>query len=248
VLLHGFTGRADNWRPLLPRLAQHRRVIAIDLPGHGDSAAPADVTRYTMPRVAADLAELLARREAVPADWLGYSMGGRLALYITVSYPHLSRTLILESASPGLATAEEREARRAADEALAARIVAKGVAAFVAEWEQLPLFAGLANLPAEQRAALHAQRLDNRPAGLANSLRGMGTGVQPSLWPRLGEVAAPTLLIAGAQDEKFVAINRRLAEAMPAASLCLVPGAGHTVHLEQPEAFRSAVEYRLCEK
>jgi 2-succinyl-6-hydroxy-2,4-cyclohexadiene-1-carboxylate synthase len=194
-----------------------------------------------MPRVAADLAELLTRRAAAPAHWLGYSMGGRLALYVAVRQPGVVRSLTLVSATAGLATAAERQARRAADEALAARIERDGVAAFVDEWERNPLFAGLARLPGEARAALHEQRLNNSPVGLANSLRGMGAGAQPSLWARLAAVAAPSLLIAGELDAKFVTLNQRLAAVIPQATLRLIPDAGHTVHLEQPEAFLSTV-------
>jgi len=241
VLLHGFTGRAANWRPLLTRLAEQWRVIAIDLPGHGDSDAPAAVARYKMRYVAADLAALLTRRDAAPAHWLGYSMGGRLALYTAVTHPGVVRSLILESATAGLPNAAERQARRAADEALAARIERDGIAAFVAEWERQPLFAGVARLPNEARAALHDQRLANSPLGLANSLRGMGTGVQPPLWSRLATMAAPTLLIAGELDAKFVALNERLAATIPGARLRLMADAGHTVHLEQPEAFVAEV-------
>lgn len=241
VLLHGFTGRAANWRPLLPRLAERYRVIAIDLPGHGDSGAPAGLAHYKMPCVAADLVALLGHRDALPASWLGYSMGGRLALYVAVRHPGAVRSLILESATAGLSNAAERQARRAADEALAARIERDGIAAFVAEWEQRPLFAGLARLPAEARAALREQRLNNNPVGLANSLRGMGTGAQPDLWPRVSSVAAPTLLIAGKQDAKFAALNMGLSVTIPKAALRLIPDAGHTVHLEQPEAFLATV-------
>ena len=241
VLLHGFTGRAANWRPLLPRLAEQWRVIALDLPGHGDSAAPATIARYKMRFVAADLVELLTRRAAAPAHWLGYSMGGRLALYMAMRHPEVARSLTLVSATAGLATAAERQARRAADEALAARIERDGITAFVAEWERQPLFAGLARLAAENRAALHDQRLANSPLGLANSLRGMGTGAQPPLWSRLAAVAAPALLIAGEWDTKFVTLNEKLAAAIPGARLRLIADAGHTVHLEQPEAFLAEV-------
>ncbi len=241
VLLHGFTGRAANWRPLLTRLAEQWRVIAIDLPGHGDSDAPAAVARYKMRYVAADLVALLTRRDAAPAHWLGYSMGGRLALYTAVTHPGVVRSLILESATAGLPDAAERQARRAADKALAARIERDGIAAFVAEWERQPLFAGVARLPNEARAALHDQRLANSPLGLASSLRGMGTGAQPPLWSRLATMAAPTLLIAGELDAKFVALNERLAATIPGARLRLMADAGHTVHLEQPEAFLAEV-------
>ena len=241
VLLHGFTGCAANWRPLLPRLAECHRVIAIDLPGHGNSGAPGSVARYKMPRVAADLIELLTRHDATPAHWLGYSMGGRLALYIAVRQSSVVRSLTLVSATAGLANTAKRQARRAADEALAARIERDGVASFVAEWERNLLFAGLAGLPEEARATLHEQRLSNSPLGLANSLRGMGAGAQPSLWSRLAAMTAPALLIAGQRDTKFVALNEGLAVSIPNATLRLIPDAGHVVQMEQPEAFLAAV-------
>lgn len=241
VLLHGFTGCAANWRPLLPRLAERHRVIAIDLPGHGNSGAPGGVARYKMPRVAADLIELLTRHDATPAHWLGYSMGGRLALYMAVRQSSVVRSLTLVSATAGLANAAKRQARRAADEALAARIERDGVASFVAEWERNPLFAGLAGLPEEARATLHEQRLSNSPLGLANSLRGMGAGAQPSLWSRLAAMTAPALLIAGQRDTKFVALNEGLAVSIPNATLRLIPDAGHVVQMEQPEAFLAVV-------
>lgn len=241
VLLHGFTGCAANWRPLLPRLAERHRVIAIDLPGHGNSGAPGGVARYKMPRVAADLIELLTRHDATPAHWLGYSMGGRLALYMAVRQSSVVRSLTLVSATAGLANAAKRQARRAADEALAARIERDGVASFVAEWERNPLFAGLAGLPEEAWATLHEQRLSNSPLGLANSLRGMGAGAQPSLWSRLAAMTAPALLIAGQRDTKFVALNEGLAVSIPNATLRLIPDAGHVVQMEQPEAFLAVV-------
>lgn len=234
LLLHGFTGSKKSWSALFPLLEGRFRLLAVDLPGHGESGAPASPQRYRMEEVAADLAELVRELAGEPVHLLGYSMGGRLALFFALQYPELVRSLALESASPGLEGEAEREARRAADEALAERIEAQGVEAFVAEWERLPLFASQASLPEEVRRALRIQRLRNRPEGLAGSLRGMGTGAQPSLWGRLPELRPRTLLVAGTLDEKFSALNRRMAEAIPAARPELVPGAGHSVHLERP--------------
>ena len=246
LLLHGFTGSSANWQPLQETLAGDFRTIAVDLPGHGRTGAPADLTRYAMPAVAADLVALLDHLQAGPSHLLGYSMGGRLALYLALVHPRRWRSLILESASPGLETPTARAERRRRDEALAAWIEAEGIAAFVARWEVLPLFASQRRLPAPVRRAHRAGRLRNRPAGLANSLRGMGTGVQPSLWPRLPTLALPTLLIAGALDEKFVSIARQMARHIPSARLAIVPDAGHAVHLEQPARYAAIVRARLA--
>ncbi len=240
ILLHGFTGSARNWDSILPCLSHHYRIIAIDLPGHGDTDSPANVERYRMERVAGDLICLIEQLDIEAADWLGYSMGGRLALYITVNNPERVRSAILVSASPGVADPDARQIRRRDDESLADRIEAQGVAAFVDEWEQHPLLAQ-DRLPDTTRRALRAQRLRNSARGLANSLRGMGSGAQPSLWHRLGEVERPVLLMAGAHDDKFVAINRQMTAAIPNANLSVVSQAGHMLHLEQQTAFAAEV-------
>ncbi len=239
LLLHGFTGSSATWAEFMPHFG--RRALAPDLLGHGQTAAPDAPTRYTMENAAADLATLIEQTVAEPIHLLGYSMGGRLALYFALAYPDLVKTLTLESASPGLADPAARAQRRAADEALAAAIEADGISAFVKRWERLPLFANQARLAAPVRAALHAQRLKNDPVGLANSLRGMGTGVQPSCWPSLHEINPPTLLVVGALDEKFCTLNRLMQERMPHAQLYTIENAGHTVHLEAPARFQERV-------
>jgi 2-succinyl-6-hydroxy-2,4-cyclohexadiene-1-carboxylate synthase len=210
--------------------------------GHGQSDAPADPQSYTMEHCQADIVDALFQVGVAPgkAVLLGYSMGGRIALYCAFS--GFFRALILESASPGLADPIERESRRASDEELAMRIERDGVVAFVDYWEQLPLFASQRNLPAEKRAALRAQRLHNRALGLANSLRGVGTGVQPALHDRLLGLELPVLLIAGELDTKFCAIAQQMAQRLPQAQLHIVAGAGHTVHLEQSASFVALVE------
>jgi 2-succinyl-6-hydroxy-2,4-cyclohexadiene-1-carboxylate synthase len=239
ALLHGFTGSSASWGELIGWLSGYFTVIAVDLPGHGMTDAPSDPARYAMPRVAADLRALFRACGADAPHLVGYSMGGRLALYYALHHP--VRSLMLESASPGLADADERAARKAADDVLADEIERDGVAAFVERWEALPLFASQARLPETVREAQRAIRLANRPHGLANSLRGMGTGVQPSLWGRLGELNVPVLLLCGALDEKFTAIARAMSGRIRDARLNTLPDAGHTVHLEQPLQFRDAL-------
>lgn len=174
-------------------------------------------------------------------DLVGYSMGGRIALHRALRRPGRVRRLILESASPGLETAEDRARRRDADEVLARRIVTGGIEAFVDGWEALPLFASQRRLPDDVRRRHRERRLANDPRSLAAALRELGTGTLPSLWDSLEEVRTPTLLIVGALDEKFVEIGHRMTESMTDAHLTIVPHAGHTVHLERPGAWLELV-------
>ena len=241
VLLHGFTGSAATWAPFVAAFAREFDTVAIDLPGHGASDAPDDPARYSMERTVGDLVAILDRLGIERAAWLGYSMGGRVALGAAVMAPSRVAALVLEGASPGLADPAERAARVRDDEALAAFIEREGVAAFVERWEALPLFASQGRLPEEVRAAQRRQRLANDPRGLANSLRGIGQGTQPPLHDRLGEVGVPALLLAGAGDAKFRRLAQEMAGAMPAAEVMIIEGAGHAAHLEQPRAFEEAV-------
>lgn len=241
VLLHGFTGSAVSWQDhLLPFAAQHR-VLAIDLPGHGRTSSPPTPDRYTMQAVCNDLVSIFAILDLSGVNLLGYSMGGRLALYIAATQPAYLSRLILESASPGLETTDQRLARIDSDERLAAEIEANGISAFVERWQRLPLFATQNRMPEERRNRLNNQRLSNNASGLANSLRGMGTGRQPSLWSRLGTIHLPVLLLAGELDEKYAALARQMETALPRAQLQLFSDTGHNVHLENPESFTGRV-------
>ena len=243
VLLHGFTGSAAGWGKHLDAFATYGwRVIALDMLGHGQSDAPEDPQRYAMEHCQCDVLAALEglgvhKREAV---LLGYSMGGRIALY--VAFSGFFRALILESASAGLADLSERVQRRRNDEALATSIERGGIEAFVERWEQLPLFASQLRLPQEVREALRTQRLGNCARGLAQSLRGIGTGVQPALHDQLPKLHLPVLLIAGELDRKFSILARKMAQALPLALLCIVPDAGHAIHIEQPEVFDAVVK------
>lgn len=247
LLLHGFMGSKADWTTLIETLADAYRVIAVDLPGHGESEAPEDVGRYGMATVAEDLAALLGHLAVERAHLLGYSMGGRLALFMALAQPERWQSLLLESASPGLETEAERAERRGQDEALASYIEREGVEAFVDRWERLPLFATQLSLPESVKQEHREKRLRNRPEGLAGSLRGMGTGTQPSLWERLDQLALPTLLVVGELDEKFVAIGREMLQRMPRVLLTAVPQTGHTVHLERPDVFAALVQHWLAE-
>ncbi len=241
LLLHGFTGRGTGWAGHATAFARRFRVIVVDLPGHGRSGIPADPRRASIERSADDLAMILRALSESPAHVIGYSLGARIALRLAVAHPGSVRRLILESPSAGIADPVERAARVAGDDARAARLERDGIEAFVAEWEREPVFASHAGMPQAHRDRLHADRLRNRPAGLAASLRGAGQGVMEPLYDRLLDVAAPTLVIAGALDKAGRDRAESIATAIPHARLEIVRTAGHTPHLETPTIFRTLV-------
>jgi 2-succinyl-6-hydroxy-2,4-cyclohexadiene-1-carboxylate synthase len=231
VLLHGFTNTGASWENVIQALPDSHRVQAPDIRGHGAASGARPVT----------LDAVLAEVDALSPDRFtlgGYSQGGRIALHAALALPGRVERLILIGASPGIADPEEREQRRRADEALAAWAESVSIDQFVSRWSQTPV---LADQPPEVRAAIMADRLRNTTDGLAAALRGLGTGTLPSLWDRLAQIAIPVELIVGERDRRFRRTAERMAEALPAARLHVVPGAGHAVHLEQPWAVAALI-------
>lgn len=243
VLVHGFTGSVGSWGGLVGALGgDGAPVVPVHVPGHDPARRGPEAPDCTLGAAL----EIIGAASPAAVHLVGYSMGGRIALHFAAGYPERVRSLVLESASPGLATPEERAARRESDEALAARLEAGSIDAFVADWERRPLFKGAVERAPDVLARERRVRLSHRPSDLAAALRGLGTGALPSLWDRLGEVRAPTTLIVGAQDTKFAAIADRMASRLPMARVAVVPGAGHTVHLDRPDAWLAEVRRHLA--
>ena len=224
ALIHGFTQTGRSWDSLRPALERRFEVVTPDLPGHG--------TRSDVAVHLCEAARLLAS-ECGKASYLGYSMGGRVALHLARAHPELVGRLVLVGASPGIEDGAERAARRQADEDLARSLEEEGLEEFLAKWLALPLFAGL---PPD--AAGLAARRQNTPAGLAASLRRMGTGSQEPLWHRLADLTMPVLLVTGERDAKYSELATEMAARIGNnAVVAVVPDAGHACHLERPDAF-----------
>jgi pimeloyl-ACP methyl ester carboxylesterase len=143
------------------------------------------------------------------------------------------QALVLLGGTPGIEDDAARAERRAADRRLAATIRTDGVDAFVERWLAMPMFAGL---PPEGR--FEHERRSNTAQGLAASLELAGTGSQAPLWHALGGIDVPVLVVAGEDDHRYAALAERTAAAVGAnARAALVPDAGHSAHLEQPQRF-----------
>ncbi|MGP4040552.1 2-succinyl-6-hydroxy-2,4-cyclohexadiene-1-carboxylate synthase [Gracilibacillus sp. D59] len=237
VLLHGFTGSVQTWQALRPFLP-NQQLIVIDLPGHGYTKAKVN----SMDDCCKDLYEIFNQLTLEQFDLVGYSMGGRTALSFACRYPEMVRTLTLESASPGLAKEEERQARQQKDHELADYISSHSLEAFVERWENIPLFASQKQLAVEIQEKIRNERLSQSKEGLAHSLLTMGTGMMSSCWNLLDQLKMPVLLVVGEWDEKFVQINQQMEKLISNCRLEIINQAGHAIHVEQTQIFGTIIE------
>lgn len=223
-MLHGFGGTRHAWDGVAAAIDGERyRSLAVDLPGHGTAAG---VRPVTFDSCVAHVLALAPPRFALA----GYSMGGRVALHVALAVPQRITRLGLVSTTAGIEDESERAARRASDEALARLLESEPYDAFIERWRGQALFADEPSFVAE--AAREDQRR-NGPAGLAASLRGVGTGEMAPLWERLAGLTMPAVVVVGERDVKFHALGQRLASSLGRAQLQVVPG-GHAVALESP--------------
>jgi 2-succinyl-6-hydroxy-2,4-cyclohexadiene-1-carboxylate synthase len=233
VLLHGFAGTRHAWDLVADRLDPERyRPLALDLRGHGEAAAKRPIT---FAGCVADVAAAAPERFVL----CGYSMGGRIALHVALAHPDRVSRLVLVASTAGIEDPALRAERREADEMLADDTECGTIEEFADRWTRQPLFAGT---PPEAAAFWRADLLRNDPAALAAVLRGVGAGAMAPLWDRLGELdGVPVTVIAGERDGRYTAIGRRLVAALPDARLLVVPGAGHGLPREAPQAVAAAI-------
>lgn len=240
VLLHGFTGSPESFESLIRELPNHK-ILAPALLGHADAPLTSRTWDEEIDRIAAIL-----RAERGPLRLVGYSMGGRIALGLLARHPSLVLSAILIGASPGIAEESEREARRKQDELRARTIETEGLEAFIESWEREPIFQTQLALPHEVRAKHRAIRLSHSGSGLAASLRVLGQGVMPNLWPMLRPIDRPVSLVVGEHDSKLRRIAARMSGELPYARIITVAGVGHDVVLEAPSVLAEIISGKDC--
>ena len=251
LFLHGFLGDLHDWNEIVDVMKAHAYCICVDLPGHGLSS---NVRATTFDDAADSVVDVLVDVGVASVAAVGYSMGGRIALYTLLRHPKHVAGLVMESASAGIEHAGERKVRRERDLELATELEEMEISAFLRWWYSQPMFASLAERP-DLLGSLLVRRGLQQPKELAAALRVFNPGVQPPLWDRLKEVHAPTLVIAGEDDRKYVLVAKSLYSRLlehdrenpsprahanlgdPGHRLRIVPGCGHNVHLEEPGAY-----------
>ncbi len=246
IFLHGFMGNLEDWRGITDGLKDSFCCLLVDLPGHGKSLHVSDDT-YTFPGAARSIAKTVEVAGVGPAAIVGYSMGGRVALYLAIHFRRLCSALICESASPGIVEEKQRENRKVLDATCAYTLEEGEFEDFLRTWYSQPVFASLTRMPETLEKIIRRRRL-NDPAKLAKALLGFSVGVQAPLWEHLSRLDVPVLLLAGEQDSKYIAIIKQMDSLLRGADVQIVPEVGHNIHEENPSGFLERIRVFLLKE
>lgn len=244
VALHGFMGDHRSLHPALSEISVCD-VIYCDLPLFGGSDLPEDKT--TFHDYAAYLFDKIKEISCKRYDYVflyGYSMGGRLALYLLCEFPHYFSGGILESAQAGI-DSDQKRINRIKLEQKWQRLIADDFDGFLRYWQDLNILRPVHPLSAEQQFRLNEIQHDQSPSLLIQSLSITGTGRMPSLWNKIQTLSLPILLFAGENDEKYSAIAQQLQSKLLDAKTIIFPNCGHRAHLDQPHELALKVTHFL---
>ncbi len=270
VLLHGFLGSHADWHDLMNFFASRFDVVAVDLPGHGKSiddlfeaprsdhatidkvgrgdspsrcsdTSATSMNRHSMPGAAQAVLQCMDAESIETATIVGYSMGGRLALYLAMHAPERCQKVVMESSSPGLLMPNQAAARVRADEAWARRFETEPLSDVLTDWYAQPIFSTLTN-QSEIVEKMMQQRLQNEGRAVARSLRGMSVGAQTPLWDRLSELQRDVWVVTGERDAKYRQVAAEMMKRSPRIRSVCVPDAGHNAHAERPNAYQRVLE------
>ena len=244
LFLHGFMGSGDEWNEVIQFLSHQYYCLTVDLPGHGESGLDENIN-YSFEKTALALIDLLKQMDIKKCFLVGYSMGGRLSLFLTLRYPQFFSRTVLESASPGLRTQQERDLRIFQDSKISEKLNNGNFRSFLEEWYGQPIFEGLTR--SEKFSELLANRLKHDPKMLARSLHFLGTGKQPSLWKEIGQNKIPILLLIGSNDIKFQSIANEMTKLNRLVQAKTIEGSSHNIHFCKPDQFSRHINEFLTE-
>jgi esterase len=236
IIAHGLYGSGRNWGVIARRLADRRRVVAVDMRNHGESPR-AESQSY--PDMAADLAEV-ARTLAPPVDLLGHSMGGKAAMQLALTQPQLIRRLIVADIAPVAYTHDQTRHVHAMAGLDLTKITTRA--------EADAALAKTVEDPALRAFFLQSLDLRTRPPHWRLNLPVLEAEMPKIVgWPDTqGRFDGPTLFLTGAESTYVRPEDRDMIRALfPKARFAKIPGAGHWLHAEKPREFEETVRVFL---
>src|ERR1700750_1102933 len=223
ILTHGYSSTSAMWKGQVEALSKHHRLILWDMRGHGRSDYPEDPNAYSEALTVGDIAALLDVVGAQKAIVGGLSLGGYMSLAFYRAHPERVAALLIIDTGPGFKNDDARDVwnKRALD--TAERF----------ERDGLDVLKG---------ASRERSPVNHRDAtGLVRAARGMLTQRDARVIEVLPDIKVPSLVVVGADDTPFLAASDYMAAKIPGAAKVVIPGGGHAVNIDQPQAFIDAV-------
>lgn len=230
VWLHGLLGSGNDWQQVLPYMADWP-CLTVDLPGHSGSQS---IAVSDFENVSSELTQLLDKLHIQDYILIGYSLGGRIAMYHACYGERRGLAgLVIEGGNPGLQSDAERQLRILNDDRWAGQFRQRPMVEVLELWYRQPVFSSLKPI---ERAALIDYRKDNDGATVADILQATSLGRQPWLGDKLTALTKNSTIrfcyLCGEYDQKFQQIARDYH--LP---LRIIAEAGHNAHRDNPDEF-----------
>jgi pimeloyl-ACP methyl ester carboxylesterase len=242
IFVHEFAGDYRSWEPQVRYFCRRYRCITFNARGYPPSDVPEDVSYYAQDHATADINAVLRHLDISLAHVVGLSMGSFATLHFGLRYAQKARSLVIAGCGSGAEPSKRTQFQQEA-EATAELYEREGSATAAARHAQGPNRVRFRQKDPRGWAELVRMMGEHSAKGCALTLRGVQKQ-RPSLWDLtnpMRKLTVPTLIIAGDEDEPCLEPSLLLKRTLPAAGLLVVPNTGHTVNLEEPEAFNHAL-------
>jgi len=242
LFVHEFAGDHRSWEPQVRHFARRYRCVVYAARGYTPSDVPSDPEVYSQSHAVADAVAILDHLSIDRAHVVGLSMGGFCTLHLGLRHPERTRSLIVAGCGYG-AHPDQRETFQAESEATAGSFETEGSARTAERYAVGPARVQLQGKDPRGWEEFARQLAEHSARGSALTMRGVQRR-RPSLYDlqdQLRELRVPTLLVTGDEDEACLDANLMLKRTIPSSALAVLPRTGHTVNLEEPDAFNALV-------
>ena len=252
IFVHGFLGNIEDWNPIRNIVKNKFTFINYNLPGHSElteGTSKSSMKRNGQPhnfettaRSLRDLCKINFYKKKIAPILVGYSMGGRLALYTALHYSSVTSGVIIISSDPGIKQKSSRSRRLSDDKELSIKLKMLNnfsTSEWFEQWYSAPLFGNLKQNPHYQKLLYMRKKIDLKKA--ADTLVNLSVGNQPSLWNLMKSYSKNGLFIAGALDKKYRRIGEAVGELGSQWSFTVCDNAAHAVHIEQPQTVANLI-------
>jgi pimeloyl-ACP methyl ester carboxylesterase len=242
IFVHEFAGDYRSWEPQMRRFARQYRCIAFNARGYPPSDVPGEVSKYSQARACADIKSVLDHLKIDKAHVVGLSMGGFAVLHFGLTFPERALSLIVAGCGYG-AERDQREKFRGEGEKIAARLESEGMAAFAKTYALGPTRVQFQNKDPRGWQEFADQLAEHSAKGAALTQLGVQRE-RPSIYDledKMKRLTVPTLIMTGDEDWPCLLPNVFMKRVIPSAALLVMPNAGHTINIEDPDAFNAAL-------